>query len=114
MRRFPDEDVKPFSPDEARAAKHTAIPSFVLEAVNELLAESYTGSKITLMQSAIVQRIKDKMHLDGYDGEFINKWLDVEPIYEDNGWKVHYDKPGYNESFDAYFEFTPKTDKAQR
>jgi hypothetical protein len=37
-----------------------------------------------------------------------NHWLDVEEIFEKNGWSVSYDKPGYCESYDASFEFTAK------
>ena len=39
---------------------------------------------------------------------FDNKWLDIEAIYEKQGWKVRYESPCIGESFDAYFEFTPK------
>lgn len=39
---------------------------------------------------------------------FDNCWLDVEDIFEEVGWKVVYDKPGYNESYPANFEFTKK------
>jgi hypothetical protein len=37
---------------------------------------------------------------------FKNHWLDVEEIYEEAGWQVAYDKPGYNETYEASFEFT--------
>ena len=40
---------------------------------------------------------------------FDNHWLDVEDLYRKNGWKVDYDKPGYNESYNAYFVFSAKT-----
>jgi hypothetical protein len=35
-------------------------------------------------------------------------WLNFEAIYEEAGWKVVYDKPGYNETYDANFTFTKK------
>ncbi len=35
-------------------------------------------------------------------------WLNVEPIFEEAGWEVHYDKPSFNESGDARFEFKEK------
>ena len=39
---------------------------------------------------------------------FSNHWLDVEDIYRKQGWKVVYDSPGYDESYDAYYEFRKK------
>ena len=44
----------------------------------------------------------------------MNSWVqgvwDFEPIYEKAGWKVSYDGPGYNESYDGYYIF--KKDKS--
>ena len=37
-----------------------------------------------------------------------NNWLDIEDIFREAGWKVTYDKPAYNESYDAYFKFEGK------
>ena len=39
---------------------------------------------------------------------FTNNWLDIEPLYEDIGWKVTYDKPGFNETYEATFTFDKK------
>ncbi|MDG1949717.1 MAG: hypothetical protein P8J32_02740 [bacterium] len=39
---------------------------------------------------------------------FDEKRLDIEPAFEKDGWKVVYDKPGYNESGNAYFVFSKK------
>jgi hypothetical protein len=38
--------------------------------------------------------------------DFFDKhWLDFESIFRKAGWKVKYTKPGYNESFPAYWTF---------
>lgn len=42
---------------------------------------------------------------------FDNGWLDIETVYEDSGWSVEYDKPGYNESYEASWTFKPKRKK---
>ena len=35
--------------------------------------------------------------------------MDIEPVFEQAGWKVDFDRPGYNEGpYDAYFQFTKK------
>lgn len=39
---------------------------------------------------------------------FDQGWMDFEPIYEAQGWKVQYDKPGWDETYDAFFEFKEK------
>lgn len=33
-------------------------------------------------------------------------WLNFEGAYRRAGWKVEFDKPGYNESYPATFKFT--------
>lgn len=33
-------------------------------------------------------------------------WLDAESLYEQQGWKVKYDQPGYCEEYEPYFEFS--------
>ena len=36
---------------------------------------------------------------------FSEGYLNVEEVYREQGWVVSYDKPGYNESYDANFKF---------
>ena len=96
--------VKPITPEEAMKAR-PPIPDFVFKAVNDLISlKARNTAKITIKQSEIVNKIieyRDVPKQEIYD----KKWLDFEDIYRDAGWKVTYDKPGYNESYEAYFEF---------
>jgi hypothetical protein len=39
---------------------------------------------------------------------YANRWMDVEPVYRKAGWKVDYDRPGYNESYEAHYTFTER------
>ncbi len=39
--------------------------------------------------------------------------LDVEPSYRAEGWEVEYDKPGYNETYEATFTFRKKYMKTE-
>jgi len=84
------------------------IPQVVFDAVNQILAEQYRGSQISIKQKEIITRIQrlDKKLTDKviYD----NKYMDFEKVYRESGWVVGYDKPGYNESYDAYFTFKAK------
>lgn len=98
--------VKPISPSEL----NKEIPDVVIEAVNQLLQEANAtpGDSITLYQKDVVSRIK-KLDSDMTSEKLFKKgYMDFEPLFEKAGWNVYYDKPGYNESYEAYFKFTPK------
>jgi hypothetical protein len=99
--------MKPFSPDEALRSKTDFIPDFVIEAFNGLLAKKYNGGSVEIKQDdAIAEIIKLSPTAIERHNIFDNNWLDIESIYEDAGWSVSYDKPAYNESYSAYFEFS--------
>lgn len=42
------------------------------------------------------------------DEVFKKGWLNVEYLFRAAGWEVQYDKPGYNETYEAYFTFSKK------
>ena len=99
--------IKPITPDEI---KHE-IPDFIIEAVNTLIKKKWDGKEAIINQNDILAIVSSN---DGYDDKpsrrtiFENNWLDFEDLYREVGWKVEYDKPAYNESYDAYFKFTKK------
>jgi hypothetical protein len=103
--------VQPITPQEALDAKITTIPDVVIEAVNAILTERMTRhGYISFLQKELVERI---IALSVAQGQPITTqqmydkhWLDFEPFYEKAGWKVVYDKPGYNESYEPSFTFT--------
>ena len=99
--------IKAFTPQEA-ASQHAAnVPDFVIAAVNKLLAAKFTGrGSVTLLQKDIVAEITGSRDISS-NALYDNHWLDFEPAFEKSGWKVVYDKPGYNESYEANFTFTP-------
>ena len=98
---------KPISPDQIVEAKRKTIPDAVIDSFNELIAEKWDGRAARVMQPDVVTLIKNKLDCDS-DRVFDSHWLDVEDIYREIGWNVAYDKPGYDESFEAYFTFTKK------
>ena len=99
--------MKPIAPDEVTALKKTLLPDKVLEAINKVIAKNWNGKSSSFKQDEVVGSI---MVLTGCtrNDVFSNKWLDFEDIYEAEGWKVYYDKPAYNETYDAYFKLTKK------
>jgi len=98
--------MKPITPDEVVDLKKKSIPPFVIECINDLIAKKWDGRSAHIKQDEIVRAI---MTL-GIERRVIfeDHMLDVESIYEEYGWKVKYDKPGFNETYDAYFIFTKK------
>lgn len=85
------------------------IPEFVIEIVNKMIKEAWDGEEAKISQKDVVDKI-----LRGYPGMekittgtvYKKHWLDFEDLYRKVGWKVIYDKPGFNESYEPYFKFT--------
>lgn len=104
------EQVTPIRPDQIGEHKAKIFPDFVLKAFNDLLAEKYSHGSAKIVQKDAVQRILQYGNMLPEEKSVIynNGWLNVEEIYRDAGWKVKYDKPGYCESYDAFFEFSKK------
>ena len=103
--------VKPISPTEVTAQKRTSIPDFVIECWNNAIAKKWTGNGcvVTIKQDDIENEIAAKLPPGVKRSDiYSNGWLDIEPIYRARGWKVIFDKPGYCESYDAYFQFSKK------
>jgi len=95
--------TNPIRPEEVTDGKKFQMPDAVLESFNALIARNFSGGRATVKQNDIVTLIASK----GFHRQevFDNHWLDVEDIYRQAGWEVTYEKPGYNESYEAYFMF---------
>lgn len=104
--------VKPITPTGI-GSECRELPDFVFTAVNNLLRDKFLSRKqsnATLRQGEIIEAIL-QVAPDGTSRQdvFANSWLDFEDHYRDAGWEVRYDKPGYNESYEAFFVFTKKS-----
>lgn len=99
--------VKPIKPSEAVKEKKAKFPDAVLEAFNELIAKNLVGCSSVVKQKDVMKLMVAK----GLSCKEIyeNGYLNVEDVYRKAGWRVVYDKPGYDENYDAFFEFTPAT-----
>lgn len=100
--------VKPVSPDEVLQLKTETIPDVVFETFNELIVERAQRGTIVISQSEVVDKLVER----GLErSEIFNRhWLDIEDAYKAAGWQVLYDKPGYNESYEATWTFSKKRD----
>jgi hypothetical protein len=105
--------TKPINPDEAEKLKREMMPGYVIEAFNQCIAAGYDGRSSTVYQKDVIKKILFLANEVG-DTEltraqiFDRSYLDVEPLFEAEGWKVTYDKPGYNEDYEAHFIFSKK------
>lgn len=106
--KIKNREIKPITPREASRGKLTSIPSEVYESFNELIQKNLQGNQAVVTQNEVVALICNKMKIKSRQQIFDNNWLDVEPRYEEAGWEVVFDKPGYNETYDASFTFTCK------
>ena len=109
MERAPENQVRPISPEEALQERLRRIPDSVLSTFNELIMKNATigGRSALIRQKEVMERLvalgMDRREI------YANHWLDVEPLYEEVGWKVKYDSPSYgDDDFEPYFQFTKK------
>lgn len=95
-------------PKDVVAHKQNSIPEFVFDVFNDLIANDFTGRSSTVYQEDVIERLlADQIDLDR-DTIFKRRWLNIEEVYEEVGWDVVYDKPGYNETYKAFWIFTKK------
>lgn len=100
---------QPIKPSEIAHRKAQIMPPEVIEAFNHLIAKNWDKSsqQARVTQEEAVIHLMAALELER-DEVFKHKYLDVEDVFEASGWKVRFDKPGYYESYGAYFIFSEK------
>lgn len=98
----------PLSPKDVSNAKQVTFPPEVFEAFNTLITENFNAGSARVVQKDAVAKIVSLMNLEKDDIVYEKGWLNVEDVYRKAGWKVEYDKPAYNETYNAYFVFSKK------
>lgn len=98
--------VKPIRPNEISEEKVALFPDAVFESFNELIVQKWCGNSVIIKQDEVINLMIKK----GLKKEeiFSNGWLNIETAYKSAGWKVKYDKPGYNEDYEPSFIFSLK------
>jgi hypothetical protein len=104
----PEVEVKPLSPKEVEETAGENIPAIVIEAVNGLLKKHYRNGLARFTQGEVIDEVKNIDPTITKHSLFNNHWLDFEPLFQRVGWKVEFDKPGYNEAYEANWTFTKK------
>ena len=96
--------VEPIRPQDIKPASK---PDGVIESFNDLIIKYWDGRQSKFEQCEIADLIAQRMNVERAV-IFSNRWLDIEALYEEYGWSVYYDKPGYNEAiYEPVFTFSP-------
>lgn len=103
-----NKQVVPLNPKDIIDNIETSFPSFVIEAINNVLKRNFRGNQVNISQDEILKEIvKLSPKRITKDKVFNNSWMDFEPLYRKYGWEVRYDGPGYNESYEPFYIFKP-------
>lgn len=101
--------ITPIKPEEV---KGNQIPDQVIDVFNKLIVKNIRGSSAVVKQEEAVTAIIAQFELEGKvvsrSEVYENGWLNVEQMYKEVGWLVRFDKPSYDESYEAYFRFSKK------
>lgn len=86
-------------------------PDEVINGFNTVIKRNWNGSSARVDQDEVIDEIlsnyKKNLKLKMTRKKlFDDHLLDVEDVFRKAGWKVQYDKPGYCESYSAYFIFS--------
>lgn len=97
----------PITPAKVRELRVNIIPEEIFEAFNECILKYWDGSEAAFSLAEVSILAASKLD-DGIGNLFKKKYFDVEEIYEKEGWKVIFERPGYNEPGEAMFYFSEK------
>lgn len=101
--------ITPIKPEEVKCNQ---IPDQVIDVFNKLIVKNIRGSSAVVKQEEAVTAIIAQFELEGKavsrSEVYENGWLNVEQMYKEVGWAVSFDKPSYDESYEAYFRFSKK------
>lgn len=106
--------MKPITPAQAKNQRRAGIPDFVFDVVNTLLVENLnsTCTGALLLQKDIAKAIREHPEYQTYDEPrpdiYKQGWMDFEEHYKQAGWKVDYDRPGYNENYEPKYIFSSR------
>lgn len=99
--------TKPVTPQDIAAAKAAYIPEEVIDVFNDLIVQGFSGMSARVVQSEAAALIAERLGTT-VEEVFKRGLLNVDEAYRAAGWNVAYDKPGFNESYAAFFVFSQK------
>ncbi len=100
-------EVRPITPEDAFRALGTSIPAEAVSAWNDLIVKKFNGESAVILQKEAVAALRAATSFTSEE-IFERRLLDIEGLFESYGWRVIYDKPAYNETYEAKFTFEKK------
>lgn len=112
LEQFEKIENRPITPKEVAEYKVHSTPGFVFDAFNVLISANFVGGSAIVLTKNVVKEILLRSPGRLTENDIFEKgWLNIEEAYHAAGWKVTYDKPAFNEFYDAYFTFSPRKDR---
>jgi hypothetical protein len=105
-----DTMTKAIKPSEVTALKKQLLPNYVIEAFNELIVAYFNGTTATINQEQVIELMLKKSDNLTRSDIFSRHYLDVEAIYQGEGWEVFYNKYDCSSSYIPHYKFKAKYD----
>lgn len=90
--------MKPISPLEAQELKLKSIPNEVIEIFNEAIVTFLKNDSSLIYQEYIIEKILESLNIER-NKIFERGYLDIESLFENVGWTVHYTQDGSNSNY---------------
>jgi hypothetical protein len=95
---------RPVTPPEAAALKHAVIPPAVLAAFNKLILLHWEGTYAEFPATDVLPAVS-RENSSLAPGLVSAAIAGIAPAYRAAGWSVTFDRPGYNETYEAHWIF---------
>lgn len=102
---------KPIRPSEVKEHFDNNFPSFIIDAINDVIKESYRPNskkfdvKLSVVKNKIITAISNYNDEFNASYQFKDYFLDFENLYKKFGWKVSFDKATYGDSYESFYTF---------
>jgi hypothetical protein len=96
-------NITPLKPSDVTIT----LPDYVIEATNNLIKKYYRGSRFDFTLEELIAEVKKVNPNVNEEELFERSELDIEKIFNENGWIVRYGSPSIVDDYLEYFEFTP-------
>ncbi len=101
------------TPDKIQMKARKKIPQHIIDAVNEMITAEWDGRHAIFTQDDLMELVLKKSAKPTKQEIYDGKLFDFEYVFRREGWVVVYDKPNYNEDYNANFTFSKdELDKA--
>lgn len=105
--------IKPLSPDDAGTAYLDYLPDEIIYCINSTIVKNLDGNVADFTADQVIEEILNYTSLQRAE-IFDKNYLNFETIYENVGWKVAVDRPGFCETYSTRYTFTRRGNGTRR